>query len=379
MSTDHSYFGTNLDAVIFSIQDGNQTTGTDGGFIMNTQSYSNGTLQETKELLRIRYGGGNNYGTFQWMGKDVIHSGNISSQSVNYATSAGSANSVAWGNVSGKPSTFTPSSHTHNYIEAKGNYTFNSSTLPNSFDYGISAGFVNSNSGFGSYGSVLTVRTFSGGGGTLQLYAPYSNTYGGSHLKARFGDYGTSSGNSWTSLKTIAWTDDIPSTISWSNVTGKDYPTFTSLIVQNDSCNNSNDALAYFRHYSSNDWTVKIDSGSYDYSLYVKGSSNACKIDGNLTCTNAYATSDRHLKKDIKNISTSSLERLFDISDKLLKQFTWKQTGKASYGLIAQELEQWIPEAVETSDVDGYKSVNYEVAYAKILAMVIYKLKTLIQ
>lgn len=30
-----------------------------------------------------------------------------------YATTAGSANSVAWGNVSGKPSTFTPASHTH--------------------------------------------------------------------------------------------------------------------------------------------------------------------------------------------------------------------------------------------------------------------------
>ena len=32
---------------------------------------------------------------------------------VNYATSAGSASSVAWNNVSGKPSTYTPSSHTH--------------------------------------------------------------------------------------------------------------------------------------------------------------------------------------------------------------------------------------------------------------------------
>lgn len=30
-----------------------------------------------------------------------------------YATSAGSANSVAWNNVTGKPSTYTPSSHTH--------------------------------------------------------------------------------------------------------------------------------------------------------------------------------------------------------------------------------------------------------------------------
>lgn len=52
----------------------------------------------------------------------AINTGNIGSQSVNYATTAGSANAVAWGNVSGKPSTFSPSSHTHDdryYTEAE--------------------------------------------------------------------------------------------------------------------------------------------------------------------------------------------------------------------------------------------------------------------
>lgn len=45
--------------------------------------------------------------------KQFIDSGNIGSQSVKYATTAGTANAVAWGNVTGKPSTFAPSSHTH--------------------------------------------------------------------------------------------------------------------------------------------------------------------------------------------------------------------------------------------------------------------------
>ena len=49
-----------------------------------------------------------------WGGwKQFIDSGNIGSQSVKYATTAGTANAVAWGNVTGKPSTFAPSSHTH--------------------------------------------------------------------------------------------------------------------------------------------------------------------------------------------------------------------------------------------------------------------------
>lgn len=126
-------------------------------------------------------------------------------------TTTGSGNAVTAVSKSGttitvtKGATFSLSNHTHSYIEAKPNYSFTTSTLPNSFDLGVSAGFVADNSGFGSYGSVLTVRTYTGGGGTLQLYAPYSSTYGGTHLKARFGNYSVNSGNSWTELKQLAW------------------------------------------------------------------------------------------------------------------------------------------------------------------------------
>lgn len=132
---------------------------------------------------------------------------------IKYTPVGGSATdlvTLSWNNIANKPTEFKPSSHEHTYIKAKDNYTFSSSTLPNSFDLGVSAGFVSDTSGFGSYGSVLTVRTYSGGGGSLQLYAPYSNTYGGSRLKVRFGDYSSNSGNSWTTLKEIAWLEDIP-------------------------------------------------------------------------------------------------------------------------------------------------------------------------
>lgn len=100
------------------------------------------------------------------------------------------------------------------YVEAKDTYSFTASNRPNDFDLGISNGFVKSDSGFGNYGSVLTMRTYSGGGGSLQLYAPYSPTYGGTRLKARFGNYEVDNGNSWTDLRTIAWIDDIPTKTS---------------------------------------------------------------------------------------------------------------------------------------------------------------------
>ena len=144
-------------------------------------------------------------------------------------------------------------SHVHTYIQSKDNYTFTASTLPNSFNWGVSAGFVADNAGYGSYGSVLTVRTYTGGGGTLQLYAPYSKTYGGTRLKARFGDYDKSNGNSWTDLKEIAWTSDIPTslkspgtlTLSAGTFSAKTYdgsanvtvniPTHTSHLTNNSS------------------------------------------------------------------------------------------------------------------------------------------------
>lgn len=104
------------------------------------------------------------------------------------------------------------------YINTRGNYIFDASTAPKTHPLGISTGFVNDNSGFGSYGSVLTVRSYNGGGGTLQLYAPYSPTYGGTRLKARFGNYDVGSGNTWTELKEIAWLEDVTSA-PWSGGT----------------------------------------------------------------------------------------------------------------------------------------------------------------
>lgn len=60
--------------------------------------------------------------------QEIITSATIGSQSVSHANTAGSANSVAWGNVSGKPSTYAPSSHTHDdryYTESEMNTKLN--------------------------------------------------------------------------------------------------------------------------------------------------------------------------------------------------------------------------------------------------------------
>ncbi len=60
--------------------------------------------------------------TWLWGGSDGenMYVWNPSNFSVNYANSAGSANSVAWSNVSGKPSSYTPTAHSHSYLPLSG-------------------------------------------------------------------------------------------------------------------------------------------------------------------------------------------------------------------------------------------------------------------
>ena len=96
------------------------------------------------------------------------------------------------------------------YTRSLGDYVYTASNAPTDFDLGISTWFTASGSGYGSYGSVLNVRSYNGGGGSLQLYIPYSPIYGGTHMKARFSIYGEPVSSTWTLLKEIAWTEDIP-------------------------------------------------------------------------------------------------------------------------------------------------------------------------
>ncbi len=72
--------------------------------------------------------------------KSEVGLGNVdntadSAKSVKYATTAGSANAVAWANVSGKPSTFAPSTHSHSAATTSAN-GFMSSTDKAKLDFG---------------------------------------------------------------------------------------------------------------------------------------------------------------------------------------------------------------------------------------------------
>ena len=86
---------------------------------------------------------------------------------------------------------------------------------------------------------------------------------------------------------------------------------------------------------------------------------------GTVTALDFNSTSDETLKSNIVKLHHSLINNINPV------QFNWKDTGKTSYGVIAQELETIFPELVNIND-DGIKSVSYIPMIAMLIAKVQY-------
>lgn len=95
------------------------------------------------------YSSGNNTSSVYTIDANGYFSGTCS-----YASSAGSANSVAWGNVTGKPSTFAPSSHTHSYLPLTGGSVTGAISITTN---GVTNSFYSQNSSFTHYSTSASV------------------------------------------------------------------------------------------------------------------------------------------------------------------------------------------------------------------------------
>jgi hypothetical protein len=130
------------------------------------------------------------------------------------------------------------------------------------------------------------------------------------------------------------------------------------------------------------DKTVYMNNATVACHLQVGGTTTMNSTTGRIDASNdvvAFATSDRRLKCNIKPIE-NALCKVVGASG---NTFDWKEltkeetqnihgnTGK-DVGVIAQEIEAILPEAVTTRD-SGYKAVNYE----KIVPLLIEAIKTL--
>lgn len=111
------------------------------------------------------------------------------------------------------------------------------------------------------------------------------------------------------------------------------------------------------------------DAKSRKAQMELKGVNNNLWISGTLE-----QNSDERLKENIRPVIDEATT-LID-KDIRLVQFDWKDTGKHSYGVIAQEVEKNYPELVYENK-DGLKSVSYSEILVIKIAQLENKLKQL--
>ena len=86
-----------------------------------------------------------------------------------------------------------------------------------------------------------------------------------------------------------------------------------------------------------------------------------------MNCTDLNSTSDATIKDNVENLSNSIdiLKQINPVS------FNWKDGGKKSYGVIAQELENILPELVSRSSLNNHKTVSYIPLIAMLIDAVV--------
>jgi hypothetical protein len=128
-----------------------------------------------------------------------------------------------------------------------------------------------------------------------------------------------------------------------STGTGTRWTTFSGATLSDNTSTNA----TYYPTFSS------ATSGSYTTATVSSTKLTFNPSTGNFSATQFTSLSDQTLKTNIRPIedSVALVQRLQGV------RFDWLENNKPSLGLIAQEVENVIPELVETDN--GIKSVSY--------------------
>jgi hypothetical protein len=108
-------------------------------------------------------------------------------------------------------------------------------------------------------------------------------------------------------------------------------------------------------------------NGSNEFRMEADGDFHA---DGDVIAYSTTTASDEKLKTDIKKVE-DALEKLQQLRG---VTFTFKKDGKQSAGVIAQDVEKVLPQAVSVverlTDGEEYKSVNYDALFSIVIEAV---------
>ena len=314
-----------------------------------------------------RGGNANGWGS-GW--KEIIDCLNISSQSVDYANSAGS---IAWSGVSGKPSTYPPATHSHNYIV--GQYTGSGGRVPPSY-VGANAVKCNMMNGFeglntpnlDGYMDVLMMNAYfwndvpyatalgikKGNGGVRAWIANGGNTSSWSQVaelltSANYTEYAADKSHTHSDYLTIKGAQDINNRIAASEnyiADIRDRLSSGRLKMTWDDAH-----LCHYIDGSFIGYMMKTYSSDTFYPVYevltFKDSNNVLfSGDKGNYIVGISAYSDARLKENIKSSKVNALESLNEIEMCSFDFIDRKYGAHSELGYIAQQLQKVIPECV---------------------------------
>jgi hypothetical protein len=289
-------------------------------------------------------------GTYQTV-SGAINTGNIGSQSVSYATT--SQQLTKFGDI---------------YGQDWNSYYINGKMIVSSVYGGSGPNFP---TGAYNYGAMLSYGVT--GSDFFQVYFPENGALqGGAFRKLH---YRTGWNGSWSAWKSVVDQEGQVCTIAGSNQTG---------IEIHSNVGYNQDPLTYFlmRGQADTSWkALKVrltgDAGGQDIEFrriaengtdsrmwYVPRGANTVNFDYPIV-----QPSDSRLKDNITPISTpvDKIKSLRGV------EFDWnsgEQVGTHDVGLIAQDVEAVLPEAVTTQE-DGYKNL----AYTKVIPLLVEAMK----
>jgi hypothetical protein len=342
-----------------------------GRVLINYDGTDTWFRMQSGNRMRITTTGGTDFiipntGEMTYNGNTVIHTGNIGSQSVSYAASAGG---VSWANVSSKPATWL---NEPNLIQGSEPDTLRAS--------GFYESYLGSGNPTGTWMNYINVR--------------HSNTANGHGFQLGMSYYDNNlwfrsySGNvtflSWSrALGTN--TDPYPSNMNQYVRTTDDVThnstTSTLFLVNGHSDNTkgyrihntSGSSVSAMFTNSSNQLVIAagaVDQINLNKKVYVNGvalgvniapSATAGRIDASNDIV-AYSSSDERLKDNITPIE-NALDKVKSLTG---VEFDWKPEHKGAHGheghdtgIIAQQVLGVMPSAVRTNDT-GYLAVRYE-------------------
>lgn len=166
---------------------GNATSATNSTTTSQT-NFSNLTIGSSQVLYAGNY---NSYAP------TLTGTGASGTWNINITGNAATATSAT---TAGSATTATTSTYS-TYLSSVGSYVWNNATTSTGYVNGISNAFVSNAEGFPSYGDVMTMNSYPGGSGALQLFSPYGSAYPDLNLRFRTADY--SAGGAWTAWKVI--------------------------------------------------------------------------------------------------------------------------------------------------------------------------------